>query len=322
MFSSRPLKRKLIFSYDMLEKPHICELLDIAINKRNINQIHKQLDLLEEKDYKYLEDYLKSISESNIFSFIELQDIELFKKVHQIDSNFIKRYHKLIICTVTPDFYVSLFCEIIKDITNIKYCIDDIISSPISKIQIRKILSLMLDKQFITLHDFMTKLCSNLITYIINTKREKDFKIACEIMLHFNYHYGCIIETLILIIDDVFETNNNFNLYNNVPDDTDIYIKICNYINLFSKKNLTHKYNKIHSIAVISRFWLYCLWTSSHSYYKIKRLEEYHEMFDVDNSDKPNEYNELIKRRIILPAGRERFNNLSKLMKLLKDKFV
>jgi len=91
MFPNRPLKRKLIFSHDMLEKPHICDALNIAINKRNIKQIHKQLDMLEEKDFKYLEDYLKSISESNIFSFIELQDIELFKKVNQMDPNFIKR---------------------------------------------------------------------------------------------------------------------------------------------------------------------------------------------------------------------------------------
>ena len=334
MFPNRPLKRKLIFSHDMLEKPHICDALNIAINKRNIKQIHKQLDMLEEKDFKYLEDYLKSISESNIFSFIELQDIELFKKVNQMDPNFIKRYHKLVICTVTPDFYLTLFHEIIKDITNIKYCIDDIVSSPIPKIQIRKILSLLLDNNFITLHDFMIKLCTNLITtnlitYDINIHCEKNFKIACETMLHFNFHYGCTIETLIHIIDDVFATNNNFQLPMNefgpVNDSTfdgvNLYTNIVHYFYRFGKEALTKKYNNTHAVTVISRFWLNCLWTSSHGYYKIKRLEEYYEMFEPDSSDKSDEYIKLIKQRTTLPAGRKRFNNLGQLMTLLKGKF-
>ena len=321
MFPNRPLKRKLIFTHDMLDKPHICESLDIAINRCDIKQIHKQLDMLEEKDFKYLEDYLKSISETNIFNFIKIQDIELFKKVNEMDPNFIKRYHKLVICTVTPDFYLTLFREIIKDITNIKYCIDDIITTPIPKIQIREILSLLLDNNFITLHDFMTKLCTYLIIYYTNTHREKDFKIACEIMLHFNFHYGCTIETLIHIIDDVFETNNNFELPMSNLEGNVLYNNICKYFNLFSKEALTKKYNETHSVAMISQFWMNCLWTPSHSYYKIKRLEEYHEMFDPDNSSKTDEYIDLIKQRETLPAGRKRFNNLGQLMTLLKGKF-
>jgi hypothetical protein len=311
MFHSRPLKRKLIFSHEMLDKPHVCEALDIAINKGDLKQIHKQLDMLEEKDFKYLEDYLKSISETNIFYLIELQDIEIIKKVNLMDPNFIKRYHKLVICTVTPDFYLSLFIEIIKDITNIKYFINDIVDSPIPKIQIRKILSLLLDNNFITFHDFMTKLCTNLFSYYTHTNNEKDFKIACETILHFNFHYGCPVETLIHIIDDVFENNNDFS----------IYFKICHYINLFSKEALTKKYNKTHAVAKISRFWLNCLWTPSHGYNKIKRLEEYYEMFDPDNYDKSDEYINLIKQRTTLPASRERFINLGKLMTLLKNKF-
>jgi hypothetical protein len=323
MFPSRPLKRKLIFSHDMLDKPHICEELDIAIKNSDIKRIHMQLDLLVEKDFKYLEDYLKGISEFNIFRFILIQDIELFKKVDHIDNNLIKRYHKLIITTVTPEFYLQLFCEIIKDVTNIKYCVDDIVNSPIPKIQIRKILSLLLDNNLITLHDFMTKLCTNLITHYTNTNREKDFKIACETMLHFNFHYSCSLDTLILIVDDVFENNNNFEMSQNSSnhEGSTLYENIINYFNMFSKEALKKMYNETRAITIIKRFWLNCWWSSSHSFYKIKRLEEYYEMFEPDTSDKLDEYGTLIKQRATLPAGRKRFNNLKQLMTLVKGKF-
>jgi hypothetical protein len=167
-------------------------------------------------------------------------------------------------------------------------------------------------KQFIDIHNVTSFYTARFLSIkqIINVIININFKLKQPFIT---------IETF----TKIFNNHSMFEMANMDTNISDIINKIVtdtyNIINTQTVEYLTQHYNKIRAYTILSTRWLDCMFNTKYIYGRLKRLEEFENLFP--STDTTQELTELIRVRETLPAGAKRHQTWLQLVDLINKHF-